>query len=165
MTKRLFFSFDHEKDKWRAEQVRDAWLKNPDMQAYGFTDEVSWEDLKWEDRKATMKWIDREMQGSPVTVVLIGSETSRNELVDYAIRQSRQLKKVLFGIYIHNLKDKDGNTEEKGKNPFENYCIEKKGEMIDLTRVYPSYDWVDDDGPKNLANWVLAAADRHSRRV
>jgi hypothetical protein len=157
MARRAFFSFDYGRDHWRVSQVRDSWVKNPDMETAGFTDPVSWEHLKWDGEKSQQKWIDREMERSSVIVVLIGSETSSNDLVDYAIRQSRSLGKALFGIYIHNLKDKDGNTDLKGKNPFDNFCFEQKGEMVHLSRIYPAYDWLDDDGPNNFAQWFNAA--------
>ena len=157
MARRVFFSFDYGRDYWRVSQVRDCWTANPDMQTAGFTDALSWEHLKWDGEKARHKWIDREMEKSSVIVVLIGNETSRNDLVDYVIRQSRSLGKALFGIYIHNLKDKDGDTDLKGKNPFDSYCFEQKGEMVHLSRIYPTYDWVDDDGPKNFTEWVQAA--------
>ena len=157
MTTRVFFSFDYDRDGWRVDQVRNCWVTNPDMKTAGIADALSWQHLQWDGQKAIQKWIDREMEGCSVTVILIGNKTSSNELVDYTIRQSRSLGKALFGIYIHNLKDQDGQTDLKGKNPFENYCIEKKGEMIDLSRIYPSYDWVDDDGCKNFADWVKSA--------
>jgi hypothetical protein len=160
MVIRAFLSLDYDRDKWRAEQVRGCWEKKPDMLTAGLTDDVSWEHLKWDGEKAIRKWIDREMQKTSLTVVLISHDTSSSELVDYEIRQSRSLGKALFGIYIHNLKDQDGKTGLKGKNPFENYCIEKKGEMIDLSRIYPSYDWIDDDGCKNFAGWVKTAVSK-----
>ena len=157
MAGRVFFSFDYDRDIWRVSQVYNSWVAKSDSETAGFLDAASWERLNWKGDKAVLKWIDRELERTPVTVVLIGYQTSSNELVEYEIKQSRLLGKELFGIYIHNIKDQDGKTDTKGKNPFENFCIEEKGEMKYLSQVYPTYDWVDNDGYNNFADWVERA--------
>ena len=123
MARRVFFSFDYDRDSWRVTQVRNCWLTKPDREMAGFADAASWENVKRKGKEAIQKWIDRELEGTPVTVVLIGYKTSSNEFVDYEIKQSRSLGKGLFGIYIHNLKDQDGKTDSKGRNTFENFVI------------------------------------------
>ncbi len=60
----------------------------------------------------------------------------------------------MLGIYIHKKKDSTGKTSKKGKNPFDNWTFKKSGEVI----IYPTYDWVDDDGYKNMGDWIEAAA-------
>lgn len=60
----------------------------------------------------------------------------------------------MLGIYIHGLKDKDGKTSSKGKNPFDNWTFKKQDKIV----TYPVYDWVNDDGYKNMGNWIEKAA-------
>ena len=163
MARRVFFSFDYDRDIWRVSQVRNCWLAKPERETAGFVDAASWEELKWKGKEAVQKWIDRELEGTSVTVVLIGYKTSSSEFVDYEIKQSRLLRKGLFGIYIHNLKDQDGKTDLKWKNPFENFCSEEKGKMTYLSQIYSTYDWVDSDGYNNFADWVERAVRKAGR--
>ena len=163
MARRVFFSFDYDRDFWRASQVRNCWMTKPERETAGFIDAASWEEGKWKGKKVVQKWIDRELEGTYVTVVLIGYKTSSSELVNYEIKQSRLLGKGLFGIYIHNLKDQDGKTDLKGKNPFENFCCEEKGKMKHLSQIYSTYDWVDNDGYNNFADWVEKAVRKAGR--
>ena len=163
MTRRVFFSFDYGRDFWRASQVRNCWVATAERETAGFIDTASWEEGMWKGKEAVLKWIDRELEGTYVTVVLIGHKTSGNEFVNYEIKQSRLLGKGLFGIYIHNLKDQDGKTDLKGKNPFENFCVEEKGKMTYLSQIHSTYDWVDNDGCNNFADWVERAAKKTRR--
>ncbi len=163
MTRRVFLSFEYDRDFWRVNEVHNCWIKKPDRETAGFVDAYSWEKLNWKGEEAVRKWIDRELEKSSVTAVLIGYTTSSSEFVDYEIRKSRLLGKGLFGIYIHNLEDQDGKTDLKGENPFENYCTEKKGEIKYLSQIYPTYDWVNDDGCNNIADWVEKAAGKVRR--
>src|SRR4030042_3343142 len=163
MARRVFFGFDYDRDIWRVSQVRNCWLAKPERETAGFVDAASWEEGKWKGKEAVQKWIDRELEGTSVTVVLIGYKTSSSEFVDYEIKQSRSLGKGLFGIYIHNLKNQDGKTDFKGKNPFENFCIQENDEMTYLSQIYPTYDWVDSDGYNNFADWVERAVRKAGR--
>jgi hypothetical protein len=163
VARRVFFSFDYDSDMWRASQVRNCWMAEAERETAGFVDAASWEERTWKGKEAVQKWINRELEGAYVTVVLIGNKTSSNEFVNYEIKQSRQLGKGLFGIYIHNLKDEDGKTDLKGKNPFDNFCSEEKGKVSNLSQIYPVYDWIDNDGCNNFADWVEKAV-RKTRR-
>ena len=69
----------------------------------------------------------------------------------------------MLGIYIHKLKNKDGKTDYKGRNPFDNFYIEKNGRKMYLSEIYPTYDWVDDDGYNSFAKWVEKAAQKAGR--
>ena len=50
------------------------------------------------------KWIDEQMKGTSVTVVLIGAETSTRPHVGYEIAESHKKGNGMLGIYIHNIK-------------------------------------------------------------
>ena len=163
MVRRVFFSFEYERDFWRVNEVRNCWVSKPDRETAGFVDTNSWEIMNCKGNEVIQKWIDRELEGTSVTVVLIGCKTSSSEVVDYEIKQSRVLGKGLFGIYIHNLKDQYGKADLKGKNPFENFCIAENGQMTYLSQIYPTYDWVDSDGSNNFADWVERAVKKAGR--
>src|SRR4030043_799065 len=105
MARRVFFSFEYDRDIWRVSQVRNCWVAKPDRETAGFADAASWEIIKRKGKEAIRKWIDRELEGTAVTVVLIGYKTSSSEFVEYEIKRSRMLGKGMFGIYVHNLKD------------------------------------------------------------
>ncbi len=93
-----------------------------------------------------------------VTVVLIGAETASRKWVKYEIKRSHERGNGLLGVYIHKLKDKNGNTDRKGDNPFDNFYVEQGGMKIYLSDIYPTYDWVDDNGYENFGGWVEKAA-------
>jgi len=78
--------------------------------------------------------------------------------VKYEIKQSYKRGNGLLEVYIHKLKDKDGKTDTKGKNPFDLFYIERNGEKVYLSEIYPTYEWVDDDGYNNFGKWVEEAA-------
>lgn len=154
MARRVFFSFHYEQDGWRASQVRNSWVTKPDREAAGFWDAVAWEEVKKKGREAIERWIDKQLDGTSVTVVLIGTETSDREYVQYEINQSWDRNNGLIGIYIHNLKNKDGLKSSKGSDPF-------------LTLGYKgikTYDWVSDNGYENLGDWVEAAYNHAQNR-
>ncbi len=74
---------------------------------------------------AVEKWIDDQLKGTSVTVVLIGAETSTRSYVGYEIKQSHNKGNGMLGIYIHNMKDVSSKTDTKGNNPFANWSIEQ----------------------------------------
>jgi MTH538 TIR-like domain (DUF1863) len=87
MARRTFFSFHFERDNWRAAQVRNSWVTK-DREDAGFWDAAEWEKVKKKGQEAIERWIDDQLKGTSVTVVLIGTETSNREYVGYEIKQS-----------------------------------------------------------------------------
>ena len=157
MARRTFFSFHHQRDAVRAAQVRNSWVTND---AAGFWDSAEWEEVKKKDTPSIQKWIDEQMKGTSVTVVLIGAETAGREHIDYEITQSHKQGKGMLGIYIHKIKNFDGKTDTKGTNPFSKWKFTKSdGTVV----TYRTYDWVDDDGRNNLGDWIEAAANQAGR--
>lgn len=63
-----------------------------------------------------------------------------------------------LGIYIHNMKDADKKTDTKGANPFDSWYVERDGKKTYFSDLYPTYDWVTDDGYTNLGTLIEAAA-------
>lgn len=154
MPRRVFFSFDYERDAWRAGQVRNSGVTK-DREDLGVLDFTSWEEVKKKGRDAVENWIDDQLKGASVTVVLIGTETFRREYVRYGIAQSHKIGHGMIGIYIHNMKDGDRKTDTKGVNPFDNWTFhDSTGSVV----AYPAYDWVNDDGNNKMADWISVAA-------
>lgn len=154
MARRAFFSFHHARDAWRAGQVRNSWVTK-DRESAGFWDAAAWEEVKKKGAAAVQKWIDEQLVGTSVTVVLIGNQTSQREHVKYEITESHKRGNGMLGIYIHNVKDANGNTDNAGANPFSQWTFKNKdGQVI----TYPTYDWVLNDGRTNMGAWIEAAA-------
>lgn len=162
MARRAFFSFHHAGDVWRAGQVRNSWVTQ-DRESAGFWDAAAWEEVQKKDTATVEKWIDEQMKGTSVTVVLIGAQTSERPHVGYEIKQSHNAGKGMLGVYIHNMKDAAQRTSVKGSNPFTNWSIQKDGRKVLLSDIYSTYDWVNDDGRKNLGDWIETAAKKAGR--
>jgi hypothetical protein len=64
----------------------------------------------------------------------------------------------MLGIYIHGMKDSNGAADTKGANPLDNWQVERDGRTVLLSSLYPTYDWVNEDGRKNMAAWIETAA-------
>ena len=90
MVRRVFFSFHYERDAWRASQVRNSWVTKPDREAAGFWDAAEWEKVKKQGDAAIKRWIDKGLEGTSVTVVLIGTETCSRKWVRYEIQKSHE---------------------------------------------------------------------------
>lgn len=99
-------------------QVRNSWVTKGSFQEAGYIDKAEFEKLKLRGEQAVKKWIDEQLEGTSVTVVLIGAETYQRKWVRYEILKSFDRGNALLGIRIHNLKDEEGMTDKAGENPF-----------------------------------------------
>ena len=158
MARRVFFSFHYENDVWRASQIRNSWITKPDRETAGFWDAAQWEEVKRKGKAAIENWIDNQLSGTSVTVVLIGTETAGREYVIYEIKKSYMKGNGLLGIHIHNMKNQKGLTSIKGTNPLSNLYVDKAGRKTYLSEIYPTYDWINDDGYGSLGKWIEQAA-------
>ena len=158
MARRVFFSFHYERDIWRASQVRNSWVTKPDREAAGFWDAASWEEAKKKGDAAIKKWIDDQLTGTSVTVVLIGAETSNRDYVKYELQESWEKGNGILGIYIHQMKDINGKTDTKGSNTFGPIFTSPSDDKKYFSERFPTYDWVDDGGYNKLGDWVETAA-------
>ncbi|MEE8574573.1 MAG: TIR domain-containing protein [Thermodesulfobacteriota bacterium] len=157
MARRVFFSFHYQGDILRVGQVRNSWVTQ-DRTTANFWDSAAWESIKRKGERAVHNWIDEQLKGTSVTVVLIGAQTSNRDHVIYEIKKSHELGKGILGIYIHNLVDLNGEQTAKGSNPLDRIYYESAGKKIYLSKVYPTYDWLRDDGRNNIGRWIEKAA-------
>lgn len=160
MARQTFFSFRYKKDNWRAGIVRNSWVtKDKEKVAAGFFDSAEWEEVKKKTVSSIETWIDGQLKGTSVTVVLIGADTAGKKWINYEIVNSHNKGNGLLGIYVHQLKDKDQKSSTKGKNPFDGFSIKKDGKTVLLSSIYKTYDWVDDNGYQNMGKWIEEAAE------
>ncbi|MCY3973502.1 MAG: TIR domain-containing protein [Candidatus Dadabacteria bacterium] len=161
--RRVFFSFDWD-DVWRVNQVRNSWVAKGSYELAGFVDSADIEAVKKATDDAIKRWIDKQLDGTSVTCVLIGSQTANSRWVNYEIQKSIKKENGLLGVYIHNVKDIYGNTSEKGESPFRKppmNFVPVSGES-----TYPCcsyYNWVNNDGYENLGDWIEKAARQAGR--
>jgi len=153
MARKTFFSFRFKDDNSRAGVVRNSWVTQ-DRKAAGFFDSAEWEKVKKKKDSDIEKWIDGQLSGTSVTVVLIGQNTAGRKWINYEITSSHKKGNGLLGIYIHKIKNLDKKTSNKGSNPFKGWTFKKGDKVI----TYPVYNWVDDDGYKNMGDWIEKAA-------
>ena len=158
MARRVFFSFDFDRDVRRVVQVRSSWVVRAKGESEPFRDGVAWESVKRGGDKAISAWIEKQLVGTSVTVVLIGSATYDSRWVRHEIKRSYELGKGMLGIYIHKIKDPQLGPCEKGKNPFEYWTVTRDSRKIALSEFYSTYDWVLNNGYENIGSWIEAAA-------
>lgn len=159
MARKVFFSFHFERDCRRVAQVRNAHVigsydKPPFLSA------ADWETVKRKGDAAIKKWIDDNLWGSSVTVVLIGNQTASRRWVQYEIEQSFKKGNGLIGINIHNVNDPISGRDYAGQNPFSSV---KGANGWPLSMSVPIYDWVNQDGRNNIGRWIEEAAVKAGR--
>lgn len=156
MAPRVFFSFHYARDIWRVNQVRNSWVTHGGT-TQRFLDASLWEETKRRGPAAIQKLIDEGLQQSDATAVLIGNETADREWVRYEIEQSWARNNPIIGIRINRLKDQGGRRDPQGANPFSR--VRYEGNKT-LGQVVPIYDWNEDLGYENLAEWIENAPRR-----
>lgn len=141
MARRVFFSFKYE-DVSRAMVVRNSWVVQG-REAAGFIDAADHESLKKKGDSAIQKWVDEQLSGTSVTVVLVGALTCSSRWVKYETDESKRLGHGLLGIDMSQIKDLDGKTS---------VCCGR------IPAGYPFYYWFNDKGYQSMGDWIEAAA-------
>jgi hypothetical protein len=109
----------------------------------GFIDAAEFEKVKKKGDAAIKAWIDGQLKGTTVTVVLVGQDTCSSKWVQYEIEASKKRGDGLLGIDISKIKDMSGNRSER--------CGQ-------IPTGYPFYLWFKNKGYENLGTWVEDAA-------
>ena len=147
MARTVFFSFKYKQDVSRAMVVRNSWVTQG-REAAGFIDAADFEEIKEQGDTAIENWIDDQLVGTSVTVVLVGEKTCSSRWVKYEIAESIKKGNGLLGIDVSKIKDLQGNTSERcGRIP--------KG--------YNFYLWNNDDGYNKMGDWIEQAAEDAGR--
>ncbi len=141
--RKVFFSFKYH-DVSRSMIVRNSWVTRG-CQAAGFVDSAEFEQVKRQGDHAIMNWINNQLHGTSVTVVLIGQQTCNSRWVKYEIDKSIEKGNGIMGIDISQIKDFSRGVS---------FCC---GRHI-LPDYAPFYNWVNDNGYANIGNWIEHAA-------
>ena len=158
MARRVFYSFHYKPDNWRASQVRNMGV----IEGNRPCSDNDWETITKGGDEKIKKWIAEQMDGKSCVVVLIGTNTAGRKWIDHEIIKGWDDGKGVVGIYIHGLKDKDGNVSTKGNNPFDSIGYGNSGKKLSsIVKCYDPqgsnsqerYDWI----RKHLANAVEEA--------
>jgi hypothetical protein len=133
MAKRVFFSF-HYQDviDFRANVVRNH--KTTKDNNAGYFDASIWEDAKKTSDLALKRLINKELNNTSVTCVLVGTHTFERRWVDYEIMKSLEKGNNILAIHINGIKGKDGKTKNNGNNPlyYLGYSFDKTGKKLSL---------------------------------
>jgi hypothetical protein len=143
MARRVFFSFKYKEDVSRAMIVRNSWVAQG-KEAAGFIDAADFEKLEEQGDDAIRNWIDGQLEGTSVTVVLVGEKTCNSRWIKYEIEKSIENGKGLLGIDISKIKDLQGNTSKR--------CGQ-------IPKGYDFYLWNNDDGYHKMSDWIEKAAE------
>lgn len=146
MARRVLFSFEYG-DVSRAMVVRNSWVTQG-KEAAGFIDAAEFEKIKRQGDEAVKRWIDSQLKGTSVTVVLVGENTCSSKWVKYEIEKSKEIGNGLLGIDISKIKNLQGNTTDR--------CGE-------IPKGYTFYLWFKEDGYKNMGDWIEKAAKEAGR--
>ena len=133
MARRTFFSFHYHPDVWRAWNVRNSWVvKTEDQIGVGFFDSSVFEASKKESEESLKTFLRKGLDNTSVTCVLAGTKTWTRRWVRYEIARSLVKRNGLLTVYIHGVKNKDGDIAEKGVNPLAAMGVYKTGSGIYL---------------------------------
>lgn len=141
MARKVFFSFKYD-DVYRAMNVRNSNVIGGILKS-GFIDKADFERVQRQGDAAIKAWIDDQLNGTSVTVVLVGANTHKSKWVKYEIEQSIARGNGLLTIDISKIADGQGNTTDCCPLP---------------VTGYKHYLWNKGNGRENLGAWVEAAA-------
>lgn len=141
MARKVFFSFKYD-DVQRAMNVRNSNVITGAIKS-GFIDKADFEEVERKGDNAIKAWIDKQLEGTTVTVVLVGANTNKSRWVRYEIEQSIARGNGILTIDISKIKDMNGDTTDCCNLP---------------VKGYNHYLWNNGNGRDNLGKWVEDAA-------
>jgi len=160
--RKVFFSFHYGNDVNRSMIVRNSQLTHKD-QITGFVDKAEFEKIHRTNSREIYSWIEQQLKGTSVTVVLIGSETLDRDYVRYEILSSWTKDNAIIGVKIHSITDMRTSSKDiPGNTHTELIKIDQRPIFFDEI-CDAIYDYVEDDGYNNLGNWIESAAKHHGK--
>jgi hypothetical protein len=144
----VFFSFHYEDVKsFRANVVRNSDVIRRIDNDIVFYDSSLWEEVKKEGDIAIKRMINKGLENTSITAVLIGTHTYSRRWVKYELIKSFEKGNGLLGIHINSIPDKNQMTAKKGPNPFDylGFRINDYKNVIELlefntnTRTWDTY--------------------------
>ena len=161
MARKAFYSFHYIPDNWRASQVRNMGL----IEGNKPVSDNEWETIAEGGDEEIQEWIDDQLYGRSVAIILIGSGTAGRKWINYEISKAWLDRKGVLGINIHNLKDRDGYQSTKGSNPFNWFTIDG----VNMGNIVKTYDppfststYVYNHIKQNMCDWIETAIEIRS---
>lgn len=152
--RQVFFSFHYTRDVWRAAQVR-SMGKVDNSSTFSDND---WEEVRYKSDSKIKEWIDSQLAMRSCLVVLVGYETSHRKWIKYEIEQAMKLHKGIVGIRINRLKNKCGEQDSNGSNPFYNILTSSGERLSNYVKLfescYSTSTYVYDDIKNNIENLI-----------
>lgn len=141
MARKVFFSFKYD-DVPRAMNVRHSNVIAQET-TFGFIDKADFEAVERKGDAAIQAWIDDQLFGTSVTVVLVGANTHKSKWVQYEIEQSIARGNGILTVDISKIADLQQETTD---------CCSLR------VKGYNHYLWNKDSGRQNLGKCVEEAA-------
>ncbi len=159
MARNVFYSFHYANDINRVMVVRNRWVTQGGQTISGVIDHADFEKIKRQGDKSVHKWIDDQLQGTSVTVVLIGSETLTRPFVQYEICKSIERGNAIIGVFINGITDMQSGLKSSRCNSHTIIGHYQNNLPAYFDNVCDGiYDYILDDGYSNLRSWVEKAA-------
>ncbi|ACD24082.1 hypothetical protein FDE76_16205 [Clostridium botulinum] len=164
MARSVFYSFCYSDDINRTMVVRNRWVTHGGQVVSGIIDKAEFEKLKRTGDKAVYSWIDNQLEGTSVTVVLLGTNTLKRPFVQYEICESIKRGNAVIGVHVNNIKDMQ--TRQISLKCNVHTAI---GQYNDNSPAYFDkhndgiYDYMSDNGHENLGQWVESAAKKKGK--
>lgn len=133
MAQRIYFGFDYEDVKtFRANVVRNHDTIKKNIDSVGFVDASIWEDAELHGADAVKRLINTNLDNTSVSCILIGTGTWQRRWVRYEILKSYDRGNKLFGVHINSIPDKNRQTFNKGRDPFDylGFIISADGKLL-----------------------------------
>ena len=163
MARRVFFSFQYDNDIYRSMTVRNSWVTQG-KEVAGFVDKAEFERIKRQGEKAVHNWIDGQLNGTSVTVVLIGSDTLNRPFVQYEICQSLARNNGIIGVHINGIRDMRTQMVSNKGNVHTIIGYYKNGKAAYFDEICDGiYDYTLHKGYNNLGTWIESAAKAHNK--
>jgi Thoeris protein ThsB, TIR-like domain len=159
MARRVFYSFDYERDSIRVQQVKKMGV----LAGQPILTSNRWEEVTGGTQRGIKRWIDEQMDNKSCVVVLIGRRTSERAWVQYEIVKGWNDGRGVVGVYIHNLADMNGKQTAKGSNPFWNIRVGRsKARLSTVVNAYDpprstskgTYSWIETNLPAMVENAI-----------
>lgn len=142
MPRRTFFSFHYEPDVWRAWNVRNCWVVKPQDQIdRGFFDSSVFEAAEKKGDDSLKTFLREGLENTSVTCVLAGTDTWARRWVRYEIARSVVKGNGLLTVYIHGIKNQDGELATKTWDPLAQMGVYKSDRGI-LLAEWKGGQWV-----------------------
>ena len=166
MARKAFYSFHFDKDTWRAGQVRSMGVIEGNVIATG----NEWEEVRQKNNTKIQAWIDSQMSGKSVAVILAGSNTAGRKWINYEIDKAWSSGKGVVAVHVHGLLNNASPPAQsaKGGNPL--YHVMSGSQR--LSSIAKCYDtpystskYVYGHIKENLGDWIEEAIAIRNRYV